>query len=214
MPVSLLWTVFCPRRTNGNRTVITRSERRLTFMEVDAAGQAWNISPRSRQPGREALEKDFRWSMTLPAPTEPLQAEEALREATRQWKIRISEMTPLNRAAVVCAVKRANYRVSLSGLTGARLMRSFAGMRSDFHECLRCGNRWMGRSSFKGDAGAPKRCALCRSPLWNKKRSYGLWKKPPAAAAADRISRGVMRGQVKRRPKSRRELWQKKGRPI
>ena len=107
MPVALLWTVFCPARENGNRTVITRSERRLTFMEVDAAGQAWNISPRSRQPGREAMERDFRWAMRLPAPVPVLLAPGAKNGVTAGvrrypgskggegvWQRIISEMPP------------------------------------------------------------------------------------------------------------------------
>jgi hypothetical protein len=40
-------------------------------------------------------------------------------------------------------------------------------MRRAFHTCKRCGVTWLGRRSFKGDTGLPKRCAQCRSPKWN-----------------------------------------------
>jgi len=42
--------------------------------------------------------------------------------------------------------------------------------RRQFHCCLRCGYRWIGRYAFKGDSGLPKRCAGCRSPLWDTPR--------------------------------------------
>lgn len=42
--------------------------------------------------------------------------------------------------------------------------------RRRYHCCLRCGYRWLGRNEFKGDSGTPKRCASCRSPLWNTGR--------------------------------------------
>ncbi len=42
--------------------------------------------------------------------------------------------------------------------------------RRGYHECLRCNYRWLGRESFQGDRGLPKRCPSCRSPLWNTPR--------------------------------------------
>ena len=42
--------------------------------------------------------------------------------------------------------------------------------RHGYHECLRCNYRWLGRDSFQGDRGLPKRCPSCRSPLWNTHR--------------------------------------------
>lgn len=50
--------------------------------------------------------------------------------------------------------------------------------RRQWHICLRCEARWLGRNSFKGDSGLPKRCANCGSPLWNtprKKNGYGCF---------------------------------------
>lgn len=42
--------------------------------------------------------------------------------------------------------------------------------RRGYHKCLRCEYTWLGRPSFKGDEGLPKRCPDCRSPLWNTPR--------------------------------------------
>lgn len=35
-------------------------------------------------------------------------------------------------------------------------------------KCLRCGATWLPRSKFQGvfNQARPKRCAVCRSPLW------------------------------------------------
>lgn len=49
-----------------------------------------------------------------------------------------------------------------------------------FHcwECLRCGYRWETDRYFRdkriGEKFVPKRCAKCRSPLWNQPRRYKL----------------------------------------
>jgi hypothetical protein len=42
--------------------------------------------------------------------------------------------------------------------------------RGTTHRCLRCDHTWTGRESFNGSAERPKRCARCRSPLWNVPR--------------------------------------------
>lgn len=41
-------------------------------------------------------------------------------------------------------------------------------VRRQFHVCIRCGNGWLGRRSFKGDSELPKRCSACRSKYWDK----------------------------------------------
>lgn len=40
-------------------------------------------------------------------------------------------------------------------------------LRRQTHRCLRCDYAWLGREAFKNNVGLPKRCARCRSPLWN-----------------------------------------------
>ena len=60
----------------------------------------------------------------------------------------------------------------------------FTEERRSKHHCLRCGNWWDGRQSFKGDRGLPKRCPGCRSPLWNTPRINRAGQgRPPASVA-------------------------------
>jgi hypothetical protein len=49
-------------------------------------------------------------------------------------------------------------------------MTSLFNERHTTHKCLRCAHVWTGRESFQGSQELPKRCASCRSPLWNVPR--------------------------------------------
>ena len=50
-------------------------------------------------------------------------------------------------------------------------------------ECLRCGYKW------QSEIGQPRKCAKCRSYLWNKPRKYRLKVSPEAMPTASRRPR-------------------------
>ena len=54
--------------------------------------------------------------------------------------------------------------------------------RHTTHKCLRCVHVWTGRESFQGSQALPKRCARCRSPLWNVPRRKKAGKPPDPLA--------------------------------
>jgi len=55
--VEIIWTVICPARPNGNRTIITRSHKRLT-MYSHGSRNTW-----ARENSELAIAENLRWAL-------------------------------------------------------------------------------------------------------------------------------------------------------
>jgi hypothetical protein len=102
----------------------------------------------------------------------------------RRWRDRvITGGLPWDNAQQLAANLQHRHNVRHPRLTcwtkrhySVRLQQTKGTMQKE-HDCLRCGHHWYSRRWWsEGNQPLPKRCAKCRSPLWNTPFQRGGWK--------------------------------------